>query len=99
MYKVTSRVISTLLAVSASGKGTIIAEAVLSDITDPGAPVLIDEHGSMRITLDDSGSPGAMADTIGITVRDADGRLWFSSYWDGAKTVDQTIAAGNMKVR
>ncbi len=38
-------------------------------------------------------------DGLGITVWNRSNQLWFSSNWDGTKTVDQTIAAGDVRVR
>jgi hypothetical protein len=82
-----------------SGKATIAAQARIVDITAPTAPVLVDPQASLRLTVDDNGSPGASADTIGITVWNRQGQLWFSSNWDGMKTIEQPIAAGSIRVR
>ncbi len=48
--------------------------------------------------LTDKGEPGS-ADTIGITLWDKNGALWFASKWDGARTVEQTLGGGNLQVR
>ena len=38
--------------------------------------------------MTDKGEPGS-SDTIGITVWNKSGGLWFSSNWNGTKTVEQ----------
>ena len=48
--------------------------------------------------MDDNGDPGS-TDTIGITVWDKNGGLWFSSRWSGTTTVEQRLDGGNLKVR
>jgi hypothetical protein len=47
--------------------------------------------------MTDKGEPGS-SDTIGITIWNKSGGLWFASNWNGTKTVEQTLAAGNLKV-
>ena len=51
------------------------------------------------MTLHDNGEPGVEVDTVGITVWKGDATLWFSSRWDGLKTVEQPIAGGNVQIR
>jgi len=48
--------------------------------------------------MDDNGEPGVLADTIGITVWNKQGALFFSTSWDGTKTIEQPIAGGNVLV-
>jgi predicted extracellular nuclease len=96
-YRVKSTELVVVISDSASGEYTIAGRAVIEDITDPSAPILIDEGAAVRFTVADHGEPGIGADTIGIGVWTSDGTLWFSSHWDGAKTVVQPITEGNVK--
>ena len=47
--------------------------------------------------MTDMGEPGS-EDKIAITVWNKTGGLWFASNWDGTRTVEQTLAGGNLKV-
>ncbi|MDQ3871838.1 MAG: hypothetical protein M3301_09530, partial [Chloroflexota bacterium] len=75
-----------------SGKGSI------QDITNALAPISVDTNATFQVTLTDKGEPGS-TDTVGITVWNAAGTLWFSSNWDGTKTVEQVLTGGNLAVR
>lgn len=99
VYQVRARVIRTLLTDGRTGKGTLVAAARITDVTRPNQPVLVEPQATLRLTFDDNGAPGASADTIGITVLNAAGQLWFSSDWSGTATVEQTLAGGNIRVR
>ena len=99
VYLVRTRLFASMLTDGASGKATLAAPARIVDITAPTAPILLDPQASVRLTLDDNGSPGAFADAIGITVWNRQGQLWFSSNWDGTTTIEQPIAAGSIRVR
>jgi hypothetical protein len=46
--------------------------------------------------MTDFGSPAS--DTIGITVWNKSGGLWFASNWNGTKTTEQALAGGNLSV-
>ena len=48
--------------------------------------------------MTDKGESGS-ADTTGVTVWNKSGGLWFSSNWNGIKTVEQLLAGGNLVVR
>jgi len=48
--------------------------------------------------MTDKGEPGS-GDSIAVTVWNKSGGLWFSSNWDGTKTVEQTLGGGNVQVR
>jgi hypothetical protein len=47
--------------------------------------------------MTDNGDPGS-DDTISISVWNKNGGLWFASNWSGTKTVEQTLAGGNLVV-
>jgi len=78
--------------------GTFSGKANIQDITNPLAPISIDGGASLQITLTDKGEPGS-SDQVAVTLWDKNGGLWFSSKWDGAKTVEQVLAGGNLVVR
>jgi predicted extracellular nuclease len=99
VYQVKTTSLSTLLRDPGTGQGTIVGKATISDITDPSAPVTIDMQATARVTVDDNGEPGAFTDSVGITILSKDGTLWFSSRWDGSKTVNQQISEGNVQTQ
>ena len=86
----------TSLAVTGA-KATFNGKANIQDITNPAAPVSIDGNATLQVTLTDNGEPGAN-DSLGITLWDKNGGLWFSSRWDGTKTIEQTLGGGNVVV-
>jgi hypothetical protein len=48
--------------------------------------------------MSDVAEPGKGLDLLGITVWNKAGGVWFSSNWNGIKTVTQAIAQGNLQV-
>ena len=76
---------------------TFNGKANIQDITNPLAPISIDGNATLQVTMTDNGEPGG-SDTIAITVWNKSGGLWFSSKWDGTKTVEQLIGGGNLVV-
>jgi hypothetical protein len=75
-----------------SGKGVVV------DITNPLAPISVEGNALIQITITDNGEPGS-ADTIGVTIWNKQGALWFSSNWTGLKTTEQLLGGGNLQVR
>ena len=47
--------------------------------------------------MSDAGEPGSF-DQIGITVLNKGGGTWYTSNWNGVKTVEQTLGGGNLVV-
>jgi hypothetical protein len=80
------------------GTATFEGKASIQDITNPLAPVSVDGNATLRVTMTDKGEPGS-SDTIGITVWNKSGGLWFSSNWDNTKTIEQLLKGGNLQVR
>ena len=68
------------------------------DITDPLNPVSIDGNGTPQIVVTDNGSSGT-DDTIGITIWNKSGGLWFSSRWTGTATAEQVLGGENVEAR
>jgi hypothetical protein len=57
---------------------------------------------SLDLTMTDAGEPGssgavAPLDSIGFTVWKGND-LWYSSNWDGSKTVEELLDGGNLQV-
>ncbi len=99
LYHVGAWSMTSLQTDRTTGTAIIVATARVRDVTKPFRPVVLDTRATVRITLDDNGRPGALIDRLGITVWNRSNQLWFSSNWDGTKTVDQTIAAGDVRVQ
>jgi hypothetical protein len=72
-------------------------KASIQDITNPAASVGLGGNATLQVTMTDRGEPGS-SDSIAITVWNSAGGMWFSSNWNGVKTVEQTIAGGNLQV-
>jgi hypothetical protein len=79
-------------------QATFNGKANIQDITNPYAPEGIDGNGTLQVTMTDKGEPGNY-DTIGITLWNKSGGLWFASTWDGTKTLEQLLGGGNLAVR
>ena len=79
----------TSLVVSGN-KATVKGTASIYDITS--GSMLVDGSATYEVSLTDNGEPGS-SDTI--TIRDGAGAVWFSSNWNGAKTVEQPLGGGN----
>ncbi len=71
---------------------TFNGKANIQDITNPTAPVSVDGNATLQVVMTDHGEPGS-SDTIGITVWNKSGGLWFSSKWNGTNTVEQLLGA------
>jgi len=76
---------------------TFNGKASIQDITDPLKVCSIDGNATLQVTMTDTGEPGN-SDTVAITVWNKNGGLWFSSNWNGTKTVEQTLGGGNLVV-
>jgi len=99
VFQVKAASLSALVRDLATGNATVVGKATIRDITDPSAPIVVATDATVRLTVDDNGEPGVFADTIAITVLSQDGALWFSSNWNGTKTMDQAISEGNVQVQ
>jgi hypothetical protein len=86
----------TALNVLSSTHATFTGKASVQDITDPNNVISIDGNATLQMELYDNG-PGS-TDTIGITVLNKSGGLYFSNYWNGTKTVQQILGGGNVQV-
>jgi hypothetical protein len=77
--------------------GTFNGTASIQDITNPAAPIPIDGNATLQVAMTDKGSPGTN-DSIGITIWNSSGVMWFSSDWNGAQTQQLGLGAGDLTV-
>lgn len=90
---------SAMTSLSASGKrATFNCRGTIEDITDERMPVAVDTNATLQVKMTDNGEPGS-TDTLAVTVWNRNGGVCFASAWDGARTVEQGIAGGNLVVR
>jgi hypothetical protein len=98
VYQIKGNVMTSLAVQTGPGTATFNGKANIQDITNPLAPISVDGNASLQVTMDDNGEPGT-GDTIGITIWNKSGGLWFASRWNGVKTVEQLLNRGNLIVR
>jgi hypothetical protein len=98
LYQIKGNAITSLSTNPTIGTATFNGKANIQDVTDPLKPVSIDGNATLQVTMTDKGQLDS-ADTIGITLWNKSGGLWFSSSWSGTKTLEQSLAAGNLVVR
>jgi hypothetical protein len=74
-------------------------KANIQHITNASSGIVcaVDGNATLQVTMTDKGEPGG-ADTIGITVWNKSGGLWFSSEWTGTRTVEDVLGGGNLVV-
>jgi len=72
------------------------SKANLTDVTDPLNPISLGGNLLLQLRMTDNGEPGEN-DTISFTLWDG-GTLLFSSNWDGAQSVEEAVARGNLQV-
>jgi hypothetical protein len=97
VYQVKGSAMSSLSVNAATGKATFNGKANIQDITDPLNVTAIDGNATLQVVMTDKGEPGSQ-DTIGITVWNKQGGLWFSSHWNSTTTVEQLLGGGNLVV-
>lgn len=77
---------------------TVVATAVLTDVTNPSAPTVVARDVRLRLTMRDGGTSPSK-DSLGVESRSSGGVLLFSSRWNGSATVRQALARGAILVR
>ena len=77
----------------------IAGMASIQDITNPVAPFSVSGNNALQFNMTDNGSPGS-SDTIGITLWNASGGIWFSTNWVGSPpaSAEQALGGGNLEV-
>jgi hypothetical protein len=104
VYQIKSTALSSLVAVpySASnpGSGTaeLIGKATITDVTNPAAPIAVAGNAKLDVIMKDNGQPGS-SDLIGVSLWGSNGKLLFSSNWNGTKTVKQLLGGGNLSIK
>src|SRR4051794_39407015 len=79
---------STQPSATCFGLADFRSKANLTDITDSQNPISM--GGNLTLTLTERGEPGT-GDTVAVTVWNGS-TLIFSSSWNGAQTLEQTLA-------
>ncbi|WP_295125127.1 autotransporter-associated beta strand repeat-containing protein [uncultured Chitinophaga sp.] len=101
VYQVKGNVPTLLTATPALGlipaKALFTGKAVVTDITNPLVPVLVDETATMFVEMSDRGASGSN-DAIAISVRNKYGSLWFASNWYTIINAEQVLSGGNVSV-
>jgi hypothetical protein len=100
VYQVKGNVMSSLAVntTTQGGTATFNGKASIQDITSPQSTCAVDGNATLQVTMTDNGEPG-VADTIGLTVWNKSGGLWYSSNMDATgKTVEQLLVGGNLSV-
>jgi hypothetical protein len=95
-YKLKSNAISVLAVDNNTHTAQFTSKANVSEIV-AGVEQSVEGNCIMQLTMFDGGY-NSSADTLGITVQRKNGGIWFSSNWDGTKTVSQPIVTGNLSV-
>src|SRR5215831_5450155 len=80
-----------------SNHATLNGLAQVTGISVTKSPVLVDSNATFQLQFSDNGNPGTM-DTLAATVWNGRGGLWFSSNWDGTKTLEQALGGGNFVI-
>ena len=80
-------------------KAQFNGKANIQDITNPVAPFSVSGNNALQFNMTDYGSPGS-SDTIGITLWNGSGGIWFSTNWVGSPpaTAEQVLGGGNLEV-
>src|SRR5438477_639357 len=97
VYQIKGNSMTSLSTTVASGTATFNGKATFQDITDPSNPLAVEGNATLQVDMTDLGEPGS-SDQIAITVWNKSGGLWFASDWNGTRTVQQTLAGGNLVV-
>ena len=105
VYQIKGNSMTSLAVQTLTGTATFNGKASIQDITNPLSPIPVDGNATLQVTMTDRGEPGSGSDTIGITVWNKQGGLWFSSNWQVAsppQTVEQPLGGspggGNLLV-
>ena len=98
VYSIATTSVTALTVASGPRAATLDGVATITDVTNPLSPVPVATGALVQLALDDNGTRGT-TDTVGVTVWDPAGGLWFSSRFDGVRTVVQRLTTGNLTVR
>jgi hypothetical protein len=96
VYQVKGNSMTSLAVQAQAGTATFNGKASIQDITNPASPCSVDGNATLQTQMTDKGTQGT--DTIGITVWNKSGGVWFSSNWTGTTTAQQNLGGGNLSV-
>jgi hypothetical protein len=106
VYQIKSNAISWLATQTdtATGKryASFEAKCNVQDITNPKNVISVAGGLVLDMTLTDAGEPGSSVatftpDSIGFTIWKGND-LWYSSNWDGTRTIEELLDGGNVQV-
>ncbi len=98
-FQIKSNSITSLgvnVANASSKTAVFIANASLTEISKPGAPVSIAGNLTLQVNMTDKGDPGTK-DQIAISLWNGS-ILLYSSYWNGASNAEMVLGGGNLVV-
>jgi hypothetical protein len=103
-YMFKSTAISTLAVTVGSpttvGTATFSSKANVVELLPNGTQVSIEGNDVMTLTLTDGATiTGNTTKKLAITIQRTKGGTWYSSSWDGTKTVEKQINSGNVSVK
>ena len=75
------------------------SKANVNEILPNGTQVSIEGNDVMQLTLTDGTPTNTATRTLGITIQRTKGGTWYSSSWDGTKTVEKQVYSGNVSVK
>jgi hypothetical protein len=103
MFKSTSiSLLSVTLGTSSTNSvAQFTSKANVTEILPNGTQVSIEGNDVMQLTLSDGTPrvPASTARTLGITIQRTKGGTWYSSSWDGTKTVEKQVSGGTVSVK
>jgi hypothetical protein len=94
VYQIKASQISSLIV--NGNKATLQGVASIYDVTN--GSTLLDAYATFETSITDLGASGG-TDSIAISIRNSASALWFSSNWNGVKSVEQLLGGGEIKVR
>ncbi|MES2798256.1 MAG: hypothetical protein V4683_19970, partial [Bacteroidota bacterium] len=99
-YEVKSTAISVLAVGQTTSKkdASFTSKANLVEIID-GLSVGIEGNANLQVSMIDKGTgANSLLDVIAITLHRKAGGIWFSSEWNGSKTIEREISSGDIYV-
>ncbi len=99
VYQIRSNAINTLGTSTVSGgrRADFNTKANLTDVTNPLAPVPVVGNLDLSVQAFESTASGGKPQ-ISVTLRNGN-QLWFSSAWDGTRSVMRDLTGGAIRVR
>jgi hypothetical protein len=100
VYQIKSNAVDSLAIISPTYPrgATFTARANMTDITDPLVPLALGGNLTLQLEMTDA-ALGGQTDKIGITLWNSSGGLYFTSNWNGTRTLQQLLGGGNISVR